>query len=72
MYLGLLLLYRLGLHRNVISVVLLSLSLMTQYDGIVVWFALVCAGSSGLPANPFIAKVKGGKCECVAPQDCSA
>ena len=29
-------------------------------------------GSSGLPANPFIAKIKGGKCECVAPQECSS
>ena len=29
-------------------------------------------GSSGLPANPFTAKVKGGKCECVAPQACGA
>jgi len=28
--------------------------------------------SSGLPANPFIAKITGeGKCECVAPQQCS-
>ena len=29
-------------------------------------------GSTGLPANPFIAKISGGKCECIAPQDCSA
>ena len=30
-------------------------------------------GSSGLPANPFIAKTKGnGQCECVAPQECSS
>ena len=29
-------------------------------------------GSTGLPANPFAAKIKNGKCECVAPQDCSA
>eukprot|EP00756_Hemistasia_phaeocysticola_P019183 Hpha_TRINITY_DN15643_c1_g9::TRINITY_DN15643_c1_g9_i1::g.101267::m.101267/K05970/SIAE; sialate O-acetylesterase len=27
-------------------------------------------GSSGLPANPFIARIVGGKCECVAPQVC--
>ena len=27
-------------------------------------------GSSGLPANPFIARIKDGKCECVAPQVC--
>lgn len=28
-------------------------------------------GKSGLfPANPFIAKIVGGKCECVAPQTC--
>ena len=25
-----------------------------------------------LPANPFIAKIVGGKCECVAPQVCDA
>ena len=24
-----------------------------------------------LPANPFIAKIKGGKCECLEPQVCS-
>merc|ERR1711924_236116 len=29
-------------------------------------------GSTGLPANPFIAKIVAGKCECVAPQDCSS
>ena len=29
-------------------------------------------GSSGLPANPFIAQIKGGKCQCVAPQKCSS
>eukprot|EP01043_Picozoa_sp_COSAG02_P049964 COSAG02_NODE_5075_length_4661_cov_4.005261_6_plen_97_part_00 len=23
-----------------------------------------------LPANPFIAKIKGGKCECLEPQTC--
>jgi hypothetical protein len=28
-------------------------------------------GSSGLPANPFIAKIAASKCECVAPQVCS-
>ena len=27
--------------------------------------------SSGLPANPFQARVVGGSCECVAPQVCS-
>lgn len=27
--------------------------------------------SSGLPANPFLARVVGGACECVAPQVCS-
>ena len=27
-------------------------------------------GSSGLPANPFQAKLRGGKCECMAPQVC--
>lgn len=27
-------------------------------------------GSSGLPANPFIARIVSGKCECVAPQVC--
>jgi len=26
----------------------------------------------GLSANPFLAKIVGGKCECPAPQDCSA
>jgi hypothetical protein len=26
--------------------------------------------SSGLPGNPFIAKIEGGKCACVAPQVC--
>ena len=25
---------------------------------------------SQLPANPFLAKIVGGKCECVAPQVC--
>jgi hypothetical protein len=29
-------------------------------------------GSSGLPANPFIAKITGGKCKCVPPQVCDA
>lgn len=29
-------------------------------------------GSSSLPANPFIAKITGGKCGCVAPQVCGA
>ena len=28
--------------------------------------------SSALPANPFIAKIVGGKCECVAPQVCDS
>ena len=28
--------------------------------------------SSGLPANPFMAKVVDGSCQCVAPQVCSA
>jgi hypothetical protein len=23
-----------------------------------------------LPANPFMAKIAGGKCECIAPQVC--
>ena len=27
-------------------------------------------GSSGLPANPFMARIEGGKCTCVAPQRC--
>ena len=27
--------------------------------------------SSGLPANPFMAQIVEGKCECVAPQVCS-
>ena len=27
-------------------------------------------GSSGLPANPFIARIKDAKCECIAPQVC--
>ena len=27
-------------------------------------------GSTGLPANPFIARIEGGKCECIAPQVC--
>jgi hypothetical protein len=28
-------------------------------------------GSSGLPANPFIAQIAaGGKCKCIAPQVC--
>lgn len=26
--------------------------------------------TSGLPANPFMAKIVSGKCECVAPQVC--
>ena len=25
---------------------------------------------SGLPGNPFIARIEGGKCKCVAPQSC--
>jgi hypothetical protein len=29
-------------------------------------------GSSGYPANPFIAQITGGKCKCVAPQVCDA
>jgi len=29
-------------------------------------------GSTGLPANPFIAKINDGKCGCVAPQECSS
>lgn len=29
-------------------------------------------GSSGLPANPWIAEIAGGKCRCVAPQVCDA
>ena len=28
--------------------------------------------SSKLPANPFVAKIVGGKCECVAPQTCDS
>jgi hypothetical protein len=28
--------------------------------------------TSELPANPFFAQIKGGKCECPAPQVCSA
>ena len=28
--------------------------------------------TSELPANPFFATIKGGKCECPAPQVCSA
>lgn len=28
-------------------------------------------GASGLPANPFIARIVGGKCSCVAPTVCS-
>lgn len=27
-------------------------------------------GNTGLPANPFIAKIKDNKCECVSPQVC--
>lgn len=27
--------------------------------------------TSGFPANPFMAKIVDGKCECVAPQECS-
>ena len=27
--------------------------------------------SGGLPANPFLAKIVDGKCECIAPQVCS-
>ena len=27
--------------------------------------------SSSLPANPFLAKIVDGKCECIAPQVCS-
>lgn len=27
-------------------------------------------GSSGLPANPFVAHIVDGRCECVAPQTC--
>ena len=26
--------------------------------------------SSNLPANPFMAKIVSGKCECIAPQVC--
>jgi hypothetical protein len=26
--------------------------------------------SSDLPANPFLAKIVDGKCECIAPQVC--
>eukprot|EP01052_Picozoa_sp_SAG31_P009134 SAG31_NODE_474_length_15176_cov_7.362340_12_plen_385_part_00 len=29
-------------------------------------------GSSGLPANPFMAKIHNGRCQCVPPQECSA
>eukprot|EP01047_Picozoa_sp_COSAG01_P001495 COSAG01_NODE_34_length_34978_cov_45.798475_22_plen_224_part_00 len=29
-------------------------------------------GSSQLPANPFMAKIANGKCECVSPQECSS
>ena len=28
--------------------------------------------SSALPANPFIAKIVGGKCECIPPMACNA
>jgi len=28
-------------------------------------------GGSGFPANPFMAQIKNGKCECLAPQECS-
>eukprot|EP00911_Craspedida_sp_UC1_P001988 UC1_evm1s1532 len=31
----------------------------------------ITAKGSGLPANPFIAKITAGKCECIAPQVCS-
>ena len=27
--------------------------------------------SGGLPANPFLARVVDGRCECIAPQRCS-
>ena len=27
-------------------------------------------GSHGLPANPFVAKIVGGKCKCLSPQMC--
>lgn len=30
----------------------------------------ITASPSGLPANPFIARIAGGKCSCVAPQVC--
>ena len=30
------------------------------------------ASPSGLPANPFMARVKAGECECVKPQVCSS
>eukprot|EP00729_Bicosta_minor_P013526 gene13526-11065_t len=30
----------------------------------------IYSAQSSLPANPFIAKIVGGKCECIAPQVC--
>ena len=30
----------------------------------------IMGSSSALPANPFVARVMGGKCKCVAPQVC--
>lgn len=30
------------------------------------------AAPSGLPANPFVARIENGKCKCIAPQVCDA
>ena len=32
----------------------------------------VFGGASGLPGNPWIARLAGGRCECVSPQRCDA
>ena len=37
-----------------------------------VFVATPLAPFGGLPANPFLAKIVGGKCECPAPQVCDA
>ena len=35
-------------------------------------YGVGAAGASGLPGNPWIARLTGGRCECVSPQRCDA
>ena len=37
-----------------------------------IFAAVLAAPFAGLPANPFLTKIVGNKCECPAPQVCSA